>query len=97
MKCIYIIKQDGSRWRKRMLFSLVQIFILTKILLVNAQTLSRIINGLINEKFVLAYFSEIKSNYPGDLSGSWGHFTEVAPPWLNFLWYYHSNFSIGQK
>jgi ubiquinone/menaquinone biosynthesis C-methylase UbiE len=61
------------------------------------QTLSRIMNGLINEKFILAYFSEIKSNYPGDLPGSWGHFTDVAPPWLDFLWYYHPNFSIGHK
>ncbi|RAP74344.1 hypothetical protein DL346_19870 [Paenibacillus montanisoli] len=61
------------------------------------QSLSRIMNSLIKEQFVLAYFSEIKSNYPGDLPGSWGHFTDIAPPWLEFIWYYHPNFLTGGK
>lgn len=56
------------------------------------QTLSRIMNGLIKEGFVLAYLSEIKSNDPESLPGSWGHFTDVAPPWLEYIWYYYPNF-----
>ncbi|WP_274365905.1 class I SAM-dependent methyltransferase [Paenibacillus thermotolerans] len=56
------------------------------------QTLSRIMNGLISEGFLLAYFSEIKSDDPEALPGSWGHFAEVAPPWLEFVWYYYPDF-----
>ncbi|MFC5652307.1 class I SAM-dependent methyltransferase [Paenibacillus solisilvae] len=55
------------------------------------QTLSRIMNGLIKEGFLLAYFSEIKSKDEELLPGSWSHFTDVAPPWMEFIWYYHPN------
>jgi ubiquinone/menaquinone biosynthesis C-methylase UbiE len=54
-------------------------------------SLSRITNGLIKEGFLLAYFSEIKSNDPQSLPGSWGHFTDIAPPWIEFIWYYYPN------
>lgn len=55
------------------------------------QTLSRIMNTLIKEGFILTYFSEIKSYYPEALPGSWGHFTNIAPPWIEFSWYYWPN------
>jgi ubiquinone/menaquinone biosynthesis C-methylase UbiE len=55
------------------------------------QTLDRIMNGLIKEGFLLAYFSEIKSSSPESLPGSWEHFTSIAPPWLEFIWYYYPN------
>jgi len=55
------------------------------------QTLSRIINGLIKEGFILDYFSEIKSDDPESLPGTWGHFADVAPPWIEFMWYYYPN------
>jgi SAM-dependent methyltransferase len=53
------------------------------------QTLNRIMNSLIKEGFILTYFSEIKSNYPEALPGSWEHFTNIAPPWIEFSWLYH--------
>ncbi|UVI28499.1 class I SAM-dependent methyltransferase [Paenibacillus spongiae] len=56
------------------------------------QTLSRIMNGLIQEGFLLAYFSEVKSNDPAPVPGSWGHFADIAPPWLEFIWTYNPNF-----
>jgi hypothetical protein len=46
-------------------------------------------NGLIKEGFILAYFSEIKSNDSESLPGSWGHFAEIAPPWIEFTWCYY--------
>ncbi|SDN67809.1 hypothetical protein SAMN04487897_10452 [Paenibacillus sp. yr247] len=46
-------------------------------------------NELIKEGFILAYFSEIKNNDPESLPGSWGHFTDIAPPWIEFIWYYY--------
>ncbi len=55
------------------------------------QSLSRIMNGLIKEGFLLNYFSEIKSNDPDSLPGSWGHFADIAPPWIEFNWYYYPN------
>lgn len=55
------------------------------------QTLSRIMNTLIKEGFILTYFSEIKSYSPEALPGSWGHFTNIAPPWIEFTWYYDPN------
>ncbi|GIP37063.1 SAM-dependent methyltransferase [Paenibacillus sp. J31TS4] len=55
------------------------------------QTLSKLMNGLISEGFLLAYFSEIKSQHPEASPGSWEHFTEVAPPWLEYIWYYDPN------
>lgn len=60
------------------------------------QTLSRIMNGLIKEGFLLSFFSEVKSSYPEALPGSWNHFTDVAPPWLEFTWYYQPNI-LNQK
>ncbi|MBM7568918.1 class I SAM-dependent methyltransferase [Paenibacillus sacheonensis] len=55
------------------------------------QTLSRIMNGLIREGFILTYIDEIKGNDPEALPGSWGHFTDVAPPWLEYTWLYLPN------
>lgn len=52
------------------------------------QTLSRILNGLIDEGFVLSRLLEVKSDAPDTEPGSWGHFTNVAPPWLSFVWHY---------
>lgn len=53
------------------------------------QTLSRIMNGLIKEGFLLSFFSEVKSPDPEAEPGSWSHFTEVAPPWIEFVWYHY--------
>lgn len=53
------------------------------------QTFSRIMNGLIREGFLLSYFSEIKSDDPDSTPGSWGHFTKIAPPWIESVWKYH--------
>lgn len=55
------------------------------------QTLSRIMNTLIKEGFLLSFISEIKSNDPDALPGSWSHFTDVAPPWIEYIWYYQPN------
>lgn len=62
------------------------------------QTLSRIINTLIKEGFILTYFNEIKSDYPEALPGSWEHFTNIAPPWIEFIWFYNQDllYSIGR-
>jgi ubiquinone/menaquinone biosynthesis C-methylase UbiE len=55
------------------------------------QTFSRIINGLVKEGFLLSYFSEIKSFDPDSMPGNWGHFTNIAPPWVEFIWHYLPN------
>ncbi|MEV4372311.1 class I SAM-dependent methyltransferase [Nonomuraea sp. NPDC049637] len=52
------------------------------------QTLSRIVNSLIREGFLLRLLSEVRGDYPGAEPGSWAHFTGVAPPWLEFVWQY---------
>ncbi|TMR98355.1 class I SAM-dependent methyltransferase [Nonomuraea basaltis] len=52
------------------------------------QTLSRIVNSLIREGFMLTLLSEVRGDYPGAEPGSWAHFTGVAPPWLEFVWQY---------
>jgi SAM-dependent methyltransferase len=52
------------------------------------QTLSRIVNSLIGEGFMLKLLSEVRGDYPGAEPGSWSHFTGVAPPWLEFVWQY---------
>ncbi|REE70484.1 methyltransferase family protein [Paenibacillus taihuensis] len=52
------------------------------------QTLSRMMNALIKEGFQLAYFGEITSDYPGSQPGDWGHFTSIAPPWIESVWRY---------
>ncbi|NJP91896.1 class I SAM-dependent methyltransferase [Nonomuraea sp. FMUSA5-5] len=52
------------------------------------QTLSRIVNGLIGEGFLLTHLSEVRGDYPDAEPGSWAHFTGVAPPWLEFVWHY---------
>jgi ubiquinone/menaquinone biosynthesis C-methylase UbiE len=51
------------------------------------QTLSRIMNGLIQEGFLLSYFAEVTSHAPDSEPGSWGHFTNIAPPWLEMTWH----------
>jgi len=48
--------------------------------------LSSLINGLIEESFVLQHISDYTDFYP-DLKaepGTWDHFTAIAPPWLTF-------------
>lgn len=50
------------------------------------QTFSRIINGLIEEGFLLSHFSEVKSDSSEALPGSWEHFTNIAPPWVELIW-----------
>lgn len=52
------------------------------------QTLSRIVNGLIGEGFTLTHLSEVRGDHSGAEPGSWGHFSAVAPPWLEFVWRY---------
>ncbi|WP_160150397.1 class I SAM-dependent methyltransferase [Nonomuraea solani] len=52
------------------------------------QTLSRIVNGLTGEGFLLTHLSEVHSDRPGLEPGSWEHFMSVAPPWLEFVWQY---------
>ncbi|WP_197094184.1 class I SAM-dependent methyltransferase [Nonomuraea sp. SBT364] len=52
------------------------------------QTLSRIVNSLTREGFLLTFLSEVRSDRPGLEPGSWEHFTSVAPPWLEFVWRY---------
>ncbi|MFI6317757.1 class I SAM-dependent methyltransferase [Nonomuraea sp. NPDC050556] len=59
------------------------------------QTLSRIVNTLIGEGFVLMLLSEVRGDYPGAEPGSWAHFTGVAPPWLEFVWRYGPASSEG--
>lgn len=59
------------------------------------QSLSRITNGLIREGFLLAHFSEIKSDDSESLPGSWGHFANIAPPWIQFVWYYYPDILLG--
>ncbi|WP_138664927.1 class I SAM-dependent methyltransferase [Nonomuraea turkmeniaca] len=49
------------------------------------QTLSHIMNGLIREGFVLTYVNEVTDEGDPEV-GSWGHFMQVAPPWLEFVW-----------
>ena len=51
--------------------------------------LSRIINGLIGEGFLLSHFSEVKSSNSESLPGSWEHFTNIAPPWVEFVWNFY--------
>ena len=60
------------------------------------QTLSRIVNSLIQEGFLLTLLSEVRSDYPGAEPGSWGHFSAVAPPWLEFVWQYGPASSEGE-
>jgi hypothetical protein len=48
-------------------------------------------NELIKEGDLLNYSSELKSNDPDALPGSWEHFTDIAPPWIEFIWYYNPN------
>lgn len=52
------------------------------------QTLSRLINGLIEQEFIIFGVKEVMSETAeddGDPPGSWGHFTTVAPPWIK-IW-----------
>jgi len=53
------------------------------------QTFKRIINSLINQGFLLTYFSEVKSDNTDAKAGSWEHFTNIAPPWVEFVWRYY--------
>jgi hypothetical protein len=39
-------------------------------------------NGLIQEGFLLSCFAEVKSHAPDSELGNWGHFTNIASPWL---------------
>lgn len=48
------------------------------------QTLGTIMNGLIENGFAICGFTEVKSDAPDTEPGSWGHFTNIAPPWVKF-------------
>jgi SAM-dependent methyltransferase len=48
------------------------------------QTLGRLMNGLIEQGFIITGFDEVKSDAPDPRPGSWGHFTNIARPWLKF-------------
>ncbi|MED7929527.1 class I SAM-dependent methyltransferase [Nonomuraea sp. LP-02] len=60
------------------------------------QTLSRMVNSLIREGFMLTFLSEVRGDYPGAEPGSWAHFTGVAPPWLESAWQYCPASSEGE-
>lgn len=49
-------------------------------------TLSTLINGLFEAGFTLQHLSDSADFYPDPNAepGTWGHFTAVAPPWLQF-------------
>lgn len=48
------------------------------------QTLSRLVNGLCEQGFLVGGLNEITAEVPDPEPGSWGHFTAIAPPWLEF-------------
>ena len=49
-------------------------------------TLSTLINGLIEQGFVIQHVSDYTDFYPDASAepGTWDHFTAMAPPWLTF-------------
>lgn len=59
------------------------------------QTMSRIMNSLIGEGFVLGYFAEVSGWYPEAPPGSWGHFTRMAPPWMEMNWIYNPKMRVS--
>jgi SAM-dependent methyltransferase len=48
------------------------------------QTLSRLINGLVEQGFIIFQLKEWTEPAPGAEPGSWDHFQAIAPPWLSF-------------
>ncbi|MFB4278213.1 class I SAM-dependent methyltransferase [Nonomuraea sp. MTCD27] len=52
------------------------------------QTLSRIVNGLVGEGFLLTFLREVQGGRGDAEPGSWEHFMMVAPPWLEFVCQY---------
>jgi hypothetical protein len=51
------------------------------------QTLSTLLNGLIDSGFALLHMQEETGHEPADelIPGEWDHFTAVMPPWFSFL------------
>jgi hypothetical protein len=58
------------------------------------QTLSRLVNGLLKEGFLLSRINEIMSETSDSTPGSWDHFTSIAPPWIKFWSYYYPDISL---
>ncbi|TDD19773.1 class I SAM-dependent methyltransferase [Nonomuraea diastatica] len=52
------------------------------------QTLSRIVNNLTREGFLLTLLSEVRGERDDAEPGGWEHFMTVAPPWLELVWQY---------
>ena len=55
------------------------------------QTLSTLINGLVNHGFVIQHLQEIMADAVNIAAepGTWDHFTAVLPPWLTIRAVYH--------
>ncbi|CAN5549392.1 hypothetical protein BH10CHL1_BH10CHL1_12490 [soil metagenome] len=49
-------------------------------------TLSTLVNGLLEQSFVIQHLSDSTDFYPDANAepGTWDHFTAIAPPWLTF-------------
>ncbi len=59
------------------------------------QTLSRLVNGLVEAGFVIIGVEEVMSDSPdiGAEPGTWDHFTAVSPPWIKLWSRYRPEFS----
>jgi SAM-dependent methyltransferase len=60
-------------------------------------TLSRILNGLVDDKFVVLKVSEWAGHPPNPEAppGEWEHFTAYLPPWLSFWALYRPDLSLS--
>jgi len=56
------------------------------------QTLSSLINGLIDHGFIILHLEEHLRPAPEAKPGSWDHLKTIAPPWLKFWVSYHPDF-----
>ena len=59
-------------------------------------TLSTVLNGLIENNFVIFHVSDNSDMYPDENEepGSWDHFVAYAPPWLSVWTSYRPDFKI---
>ena len=59
-------------------------------------TLSTVINGLIENNFVIFHFSDNADMEPDENAepGTWDHLVAFAPPWLTFWTHYRPDFKI---
>ena len=48
------------------------------------QTLSKLLNGLIEQGFVILHMEECTEYVPDAEPGTWDHFQSIVPPWLMF-------------